>query len=140
MSSKLTSIKKWIRNYIYKNEKDYYYDIRESMFGITTKRAGWDCLRHYEIAANGTVICFRDLLKKPKTCAPHGLNLSNSISYSNFYDLEKKINSITNTDYQYLQEESFKWVKNNTSSKKARKLIDDYIKFSNYKNKIYFEK
>ena len=41
-----------------------------SRFGVTAKRAGWDALRHYEIAAAGAVPCFRDLDRKPATCAP----------------------------------------------------------------------
>ena len=32
------------QNYTFKNEKEYYKDIQMSMFGVTTKRAGWDCL------------------------------------------------------------------------------------------------
>ena len=59
--------------YAFENEKDYYADLQASKYGITTKRSGWDCMRHYEIAANGAVICFKDLDKKPETCAPHGL-------------------------------------------------------------------
>jgi len=37
------------------------------------KRGGWDCLRHYEIAAAGAVPCVRQLEGKPSSCAPHGL-------------------------------------------------------------------
>ena len=59
--------------YAFDSERDYYADLQSSKYGITTKRAGWDCMRHYEIAANCAVICFKDLDKKPVTCAPHGL-------------------------------------------------------------------
>jgi len=65
--------------YIFDNEKDYFEDLQKSKFGITTKRAGWDAMRHYEIAANGAVPCFKKLYLKPKTCAPHGLNETNCI-------------------------------------------------------------
>lgn len=41
------------RTYIYKNESDYYQGYKESRFGRTIKKAGWDCMRHYEILANG---------------------------------------------------------------------------------------
>jgi len=39
--------------YIYKNEQDYYQGYRESCLARTKKKAGWDCMRHYEILANG---------------------------------------------------------------------------------------
>jgi hypothetical protein len=59
-----------LTSYAFESETEYYADLQASKFGITTKRSGWDCLRHYEIAANGCVPCFRNLDKKPSTCAP----------------------------------------------------------------------
>ncbi len=47
--------------YIYDNEKDYYSGYRRAYFGITTVKAGADCLRHYEILANGCIPYFPDL-------------------------------------------------------------------------------
>ena len=44
--------------YIYKNEKNYYNDYNEAKFGVTLKKAGWDCLRHYEILMNGCIPYF----------------------------------------------------------------------------------
>lgn len=52
--------------YIYDNEKDYYDEYKQSYFAITKKKAGWDCLRHYEILANGCIPLFEDLEKCPK--------------------------------------------------------------------------
>jgi hypothetical protein len=49
------------RTYIYRDEKAYYGDYAESLFAITLKKAGWDCLRHYEILANGCLPYFLDL-------------------------------------------------------------------------------
>jgi hypothetical protein len=51
--------------YIYKNEKDYYADYNEARFGVTMKKAGWDCMRHYEILANGCLPYFIDIDKCP---------------------------------------------------------------------------
>lgn len=51
--------------YIYKNEQDYYKGYQESCFGYTIKKAGWDCMRHYEILANGCIPCFIDIDKCP---------------------------------------------------------------------------
>ncbi|HXW91620.1 MAG TPA: hypothetical protein VEK33_13810 [Terriglobales bacterium] len=50
-----------LRTYIYHDETDYYGDYAQSLFAVTTKKAGWDCLRHYEILANGCIPYFPDL-------------------------------------------------------------------------------
>jgi hypothetical protein len=47
--------------YIYDTEEDYNQMYQESMFGLTWKKGGWDCLRHYEILANGCVPLFTDI-------------------------------------------------------------------------------
>lgn len=52
--------------YIYDTEKDYYDEYKKSYFAITMKKAGWDCLRHYEILANGCIPLFEDLENCPK--------------------------------------------------------------------------
>jgi hypothetical protein len=54
------------KTYIYNNEADYYNDYNQARFGITTKKAGWDCMRHYEILGNGCVPYFLNLEKCPK--------------------------------------------------------------------------
>jgi hypothetical protein len=54
------------RNYIYENEEDYYRGYREAYFGMTFKKAGWDCMRHYEILANYCLPYFPDLNDCPK--------------------------------------------------------------------------
>jgi len=51
--------------YIYNDEDTYYNHYKESMFATTTKKAGWDCLRHYEILACGTIPYFPDIEKCP---------------------------------------------------------------------------
>lgn len=106
--------------YAFSSEESYYDDLRNSFYGITTKRAGWDCLRHYELAANGCVLCFRDLDLKPTTCAPHGLDETNCISYSSCNDLEQKIAPIKEDDYCRLQEKSYQWVMQNTTVARAK--------------------
>jgi hypothetical protein len=54
-----------LSTYIYSNEKDYYDEYRQSIFATTTKKAGWDCMRHYEIMANGCIPYFPDLARCP---------------------------------------------------------------------------
>ena len=119
--------KKKQSKYVFDNEKDYYQDLKSSKYGITTKRAGWDCLRHYEIAANATVICFRDLDKKPKDCAPHGLMPGyNCISYKNYNDLITQINDINDKEYSILQTNSLIWIKQNTTKNRAINFLKNY--------------
>ena len=57
--------------YIYRDEKPYYNGYRESFFAYTSKKAGWDCMRHYEILANGCIPLFRDLDKCPENTMTH---------------------------------------------------------------------
>ena len=50
-----------LSTYIYKTEKEYYDAYQCSYYAITKKKGGWDCLRHYEILANGCIPYFLDL-------------------------------------------------------------------------------
>jgi len=52
--------------YVFKDEKTYYEDYAKSYFGITCKKAGWDCMRHYEIMMNYCFPYFKEL----KDCPP----------------------------------------------------------------------
>lgn len=120
----LSEIDGAVSSYAFSNESDYYGDIQRSKFGITTKRSGWDCLRHYEIAANGAVICFKDLIKKPSKCAPHGLIPGkNCLSYKNARDLMTQINNLSDAEYSKLLEQTEVWIKSQGSKKLTEKLI-----------------
>lgn len=110
--------------YAFSSETEYYEDLQSSRFGVTTKRAGWDCMRHYEIAANGAVPCFRDLCNKPNSCAPHGLDETNSISYRSADDLFEQLKRITDEKYAMLQEGAIKWVKTQTTLQRALEVIN----------------
>jgi hypothetical protein len=54
-----------VSTYIYNDEESYYNEYRRSFFATTTKKVGWDCMRHYEIMANGCIPYFPDLDKCP---------------------------------------------------------------------------
>ncbi len=47
--------------YIYDTEDTYYEDYQRSFYAITCAKSGWDCLRHYEILANGCIPYFLNL-------------------------------------------------------------------------------
>jgi hypothetical protein len=77
------------RTYIYDNESDYYQGYRESWFALTCKKAGWDCMRHYEIIANGCIPLFLDLHQCPPctlTTFPKELILQSNLLYFQILD------------------------------------------------------
>ena len=53
--------------YIYTTEKDYYQQYADSCYAATMHKAGWDCLRHYEILSQWTIPYFRALDACPST-------------------------------------------------------------------------
>ena len=40
------------REYTFKTEEEYYNEYRSSQFAVSPRKAGWDCMRHWEIIAN----------------------------------------------------------------------------------------
>ncbi|WP_288917185.1 hypothetical protein [uncultured Synechococcus sp.] len=111
-------------NYVFADEQSYRSDLASSRFGITTRRAGWDCLRHYEIAAAGAVICFRDLDKKPVGCAPHGLiDGLNCISYGSSDDLLKRINALSLQEEVELQSLALAWAQSSSTKNRSLQLL-----------------
>jgi hypothetical protein len=110
--------------YAFADERDYYADLQRSKFGITTKRAGWDCLRHYEQAANGCVPCFRELDRKPTRCAPHGLDESNCVIYREAGELLRRLDDINDDAYARLQAGALAWVRANSTRLRAEQFLE----------------
>ncbi len=54
-----------METYVFRDEKSYYEDYQKSYFAVTHKKGGWDCMRHYEILANGCVPYFHDIVFCP---------------------------------------------------------------------------
>jgi hypothetical protein len=110
-------------SYAFADEASYYADLRTSRFGVTTKRAGWDCMRHYELAASGCLLCFRDLDSKPPTCAPHGLDSSNAIAYTDASDLMGKLEGLSAADERQLQLRALRWAREHTTRAVAERFL-----------------
>ena len=55
-----------LSTYIYDKQSDYYVDYQTSYYGVTLKKGGWDCLRHYEILMNGCIPYFPELENCPE--------------------------------------------------------------------------
>lgn len=52
--------------YLFNSEYEYNLEYQRSYFGLTRKKAGWDCYRHYEIIANGCLPVFYNLHECPQ--------------------------------------------------------------------------
>jgi len=77
--------------YKFTEEKDYYDDLARSYFGITMRKGGWDCTRHYEIMAAGALVMFKHYDQKPAACAPQ---CPHFISYTDKADFMAKTNRL----------------------------------------------
>jgi hypothetical protein len=117
------------KNYVFNNEEDYYHDIRNSRYGVTVKRAGWDSLRHYEYASKGTVLCFKNLNMKPSSCAPFGLSNSNCIIYDDATTLLNKIENTSEEQYRKLSYETIRWVRDYTTEQVAGRFITQLLNY-----------
>lgn len=53
--------------YKFNTEEEYYNSYATSFFGTTKKKAGWDCMRHYEILAGGCIPYFENYSGMPKS-------------------------------------------------------------------------
>ena len=74
--------------YIFDKEEDYYEEYKESYFAITKKKAGWDCLRHYEIIANGCMPYFENIENCPEktmTLFDKSLFIKANNLYNNYF-------------------------------------------------------
>jgi len=113
------------KEHFFIDESVYRADLGAARFGITTRRAGWDCLRHYEIAASGTIPCFRNLNNKPPKCAPHGLvDGLNCLSYSSATDLHSRIKYLTDNDELFMQQHALAWAHQSSTTMRAQQLLD----------------
>ncbi len=57
--------------YIFNNETDYCNNYKESQFGITMIKAGWDCNRHLEIMRNSCLPLFENIHLCPEFTMIH---------------------------------------------------------------------
>jgi hypothetical protein len=112
--------------YKFTEEKDYYDDLARSLFGITMRKGGWDCMRHYEIMAAGTVVMFKNFDQKPAACAPQCPHI---ISYTDRKDFLAKTNRLLtdgkpNAEYMKVLQAQREWLlANATCRMRAAQLL-----------------
>ena len=107
-------------------EEEYYKDISRSWFGLTCKKGGWDCLRHYEIIAAGSLLLFRDYDKKPKLCSPQELPCFSYRTKDELYNLMSKLVVDNKPTQEYLDmiENQRQWLYDNgTTIARAKNII-----------------
>jgi len=110
--------------YIYNNESDYYNEYRQSLFAMTTKKAGWDCMRHYEIMANGCIPYFPNIEAcPPMTMAllPKDLLIQGNALYKKYKDAN--INEIDLSECNELINKYLEYVRNHLTTAKMAKYI-----------------
>jgi hypothetical protein len=130
-----------LNTYVYENEEDYYNQYRESFFAVTTKKAGWDCVRHYEILANGCIPYFPNIEECPENILallPKDLLIEGNNLFKKFMD--KFIFELTDDDirqYSILNNKLLTYVRNNLTTKKIAKYILTKTHFENISNILY---
>jgi hypothetical protein len=104
------------KTYIFKDERSYYEDYQKSFYGVTMKKAGWDCMRHYEILGNYCMPYFIGLEECPKNTLanlPKELILDGRNLAENFDEQQ----------YFCILDEIFNYTKNNLTTKNLAKYI-----------------
>jgi hypothetical protein len=130
-----------ISTYIYQNESDYYNEYRSSFFAITTKKGGWDCMRHYEILANGCIPYFPNIENCPlNTMAllPKNLILEGNQLYEKYKNININDFSIEQTnECNSLIQKLLDYTRNNLTTKKIASYILKKTNFENIKSVLY---
>ncbi|HEV2694090.1 MAG TPA: hypothetical protein VG347_14435 [Verrucomicrobiae bacterium] len=120
--------------YKFTEEKEYYDDLARSFFGITMRKGGWDCMRHYEILAAGTVVMFKNLDEKPDSCAPR---CPHFINYTTKQDFMEKANRLVvdgkpTEEYRRILQKQREWLLSyGTATAHAREFmsqVEEYFK------------
>ncbi len=115
-----------LETYIYDDEDSYFAMYQKSKFGVTIKKGGWDCLRHYEILANKCIPYFPDLDKCPKH------------TMFNFpKDMIKEVNSkyndstLTENEYNTYLDKLFEYTIDNLTCEKTAQYVLNTIQAKN---------
>lgn len=121
-----------LSTYIYTQEQDYYKDYQQSYFAITKYKAGWDCMRHYEILANGCIPYFVDIdecpedimVFLPKDLIKEAMNLE-GVSYQHIDH-----NRFNKAKYYALLNKLLEHTRNHLTTKKMAQYVLDTIGYT----------
>jgi hypothetical protein len=124
-----------LKTYIYNTEKDYYEEYQSSCFAMTTKKAGWDCMRHYEIVANGCLPYFPDIEECPiftMVMIPKELFIRSNLLY-----LKMKKDPMDNKEYVPLLTEMVSYFRENLTTVKVSTSILQRTGFKDAKRVLF---
>jgi len=102
--------------YIFKSEQPYYEDYQKSFYGVTMKKAGWDCMRHYEILGNNCIPYFVGLEDCPKNTLA---NLPKEL----LLDAKYLAENFDSSKYFLILNELFDYTKNHLTTKNIANYI-----------------
>ena len=131
-----------MKTYIYNTEEEYYNEYKTSYFAITKKKGGWDCMRHYEIIANGCIPYFIDIEKCPKYTMfllPKDLLIEGNALYDSKFK-NKNINELTEEDineYKVLQTKLLDYTLAHLTTEKMAEYILQKTQFTGVSNILY---
>lgn len=123
------------RKYPFEKEEDYYKDYKESFFAYTKRKSGWDCMRHYEILANGGIPIFEN----PEQCPENTMtNFPWGILKEAYSKLD--INNLNKDLYNKFCEELISYTRENLTTISAAKYILNKSNLSSAKNILFLYK
>ena len=125
-----------LSTYIYNSEEEYYNEYKTSYFAVTQQKGGWDCLRHYEILANGCIPYFLNIENCPINTMyllPKELFIqSNKLYESKFKNTDiSKLKQEEINEYNLLREKLLEYTKKYLTTEKMAEYI---LKNTNYEN------
>ena len=106
--------------YIFKEERPYYEDYQKSYYGVTMKKAGWDCMRHYEILGNYCMPYFTDLEDCPK-------NTLSSFPKKLLLEAKELASNFDEQKYYEILDKVFKHTKEHLTTKSLAKYILGHV-------------
>ncbi|MDE3045947.1 MAG: hypothetical protein KGJ02_04815 [Verrucomicrobiota bacterium] len=131
-----------ISTYVYSEEKDYYKDYQRSYFAVTKKKGGWDCMRHYEILANGCIPYFLDLEECPSktmTLLPKKLILeAMHLPGVSYLEIDHRV--FDENRYYEILEELLDYTRERLVARKMAQKILDRVKYKGKGKILYLSK
>jgi Methyltransferase domain len=123
--------------YGFSDENSYYDDYASSVFGLTKRKLGWDCMRHYEILANGCIPYFENIDACPRSIMTH---LPKELIKSAMKDIQP-IDESTLTNKRELitkySNELLEYTRNNLTTEKMASYILNVSGNSDAKSVLY---
>jgi len=123
-------------NYRCATNEEYYEDFTRSYFGVTCKKGGWDCMRHYEILAASCVPYFVDIEGVPDRtmtnfpkdlCKEAAKLISINFNVQRCSGLSVGSSEFDHDEYDNLQGKLFEYTKQHLITTKLAKYVLDVV-------------